>query len=373
MGSALVRRAWRWLARTDVFAYAVVAVLILIALGSCFPQVGPEVASRPERLAEWRALVHARYGSLAVVLESLGAFSLYRSPTLWAMTGFLALVTLACTLQRWRANWGAAFHAPVRLPEAALEGAPCRAVVQGVPADSGPGQIDGVLAIACAALRQRDYRVRCDASAEPRACRGDRNRWSSLGTLAEHVAVLIVLLGVALSASMGWRETITVGPGKAHHVARLPGLALRNDGFVIERYSDGSPAAYIAQVTVIENEVPASRLVGVNQPLTYRGLRVYLTGYRQGENGYDVTLLAVRDPGFVAVVAAGFLFLAGMIISLYFPRSTIAVRREEGGVVRVAGWADHRAYDFEREFAGLVADLRRVLEGARQGAAGPDG
>lgn len=360
-GAALCRRVWGWLARTEVVAALFLAVLIFVALGSCFPQISEPITAQNDQLAQWEALVRARYGPAAVsLLNAAGAFSWYRSPLLWALAASLAIATLACTLQRWRPNWRAALRQPTLIPEPLLDAAPHKAVVQpDIVSDQAMGRVD-LFALARVQLQQRGFRVRCERVSSPVCCRGDRNPLSSLGTLLDHSAALLLLVGVVLSSAAGWRETLTLAPGQTGEVGHGTGLALRNDAFQIDRYPDGSPAAYTARVTIGNATETMQNVVAVNRPLVHRGLRVYLQAYRGGEPSYDVTLLVVRDPGYLPVVAAGLLFLAGLTVSLYFPRSTIHIRLVSDGSLRIAGWADHRAYEFEHEFAELAAQLSRA-------------
>jgi cytochrome c biogenesis protein ResB len=178
-----------------------------------------------------------------------------------------------------------------------------------------------------------------------------------LGSVVEHLAVLIVLAGVGLSLLLGWRETLVLEPGAAVDVGRATGIALRNDGFRIERYGDGSPAAYTAQVSIETLGETEARAIGVNQPATVRGARLFLQGYSPVGSRYVVTLLAVHDPGYGVVVVGGLLFLAGLVVALYFPRSSVHIRITGDGGLRLAGWADRRACDFDRDFAELAAEL----------------
>jgi cytochrome c biogenesis protein ResB len=133
---------------------------------------------------------------------------------------------------------------------------------------------------------------------------------------------------------------------------------VRNDRFAVERYADGSVAAYRADVTLMDGgrEV-ARRTVQVNQPLAYGGLGFYLRGYAEADGGDSVTLLAVYDPGYGLVIAAGFVLLLGLVVIFYFPACSVYAQVAPGGTLRLAGQADRRAADFGRDFAALVQDL----------------
>lgn len=363
MKSDIFRRAWRWLARPGVMAVLIAALLAVMLMGAFLPQL-PEVAPGTAQLAEWQALAHARYGSLAPFLEAAGGYRIYRTPLLWVPLALLAVATLSCMVQRWNGYWRAAFGQPARLsPKGLRETTPDAASHTCIVEPSSghdPARLDARSDMARRALEQRDYRVRAESASDAIWLLGDRNRLSRMCTLAEHLAVLIVLAGVGLSLVLGWRETLTIEPGGTAEIGHGTGIALRNHGFAIERYADGSPANYAAQVTVESGKETERREIGVNQPAVKRGARIYLQGYRPVPVGdqYAVTLLAVHDPGYGVAVGGGILFLVSVVVALYFPRNSVHIRISGDGTLRLAGWADRRAYTFDREFAGLVADLR---------------
>jgi cytochrome c biogenesis protein len=343
---------WNGLVRLDVAAALVAAVLLVAALSSCFPTLTPELAADAGRLATWEAGIHARYGTLTDLLMAGGAFSPFRSPLFLVPLAALAVATLACTLDRWRRVWRRAFHRPVLSSDAAFTAAPLTASLTASPGTPWPAVIRD-------SLEQRGFRVQSQTLDDTLYLRGDRNRLAPLATLISHLAVLLLLPGAVLSGS-GWREEVTIGPGQTAAVGHAAGLAARNDQFAVERYADGSVAAYRADITLIEDgrEV-AHRPVQVNQPLTYGGLGFYLSGYTETEGGTSATLLAVYDPGYGLAIAAGFVLLLGLVVIFYFPACSVYAQVAPGGILRLAGQADRRAADFGRDFAALVSEIGR--------------
>jgi cytochrome c biogenesis protein len=344
---------WRFLGRLDLAAVLILVVLLVAAFGSCFPQLSSSVAADPERLARWAEGVRARYGALTDLLAAGGAFSCFSSAVFLVPLTLLATVTLACTLDRWRAVWRRAFHQRVRCSDVALDTAPHVARLTALPATDLPN-------IARQGLEQRGFRVRREDVGDVLYLRGDRNWLAPLATLVTHLAVLLLLLGVLLSSRYGWREEITIGPGETVEVGHGSELALRNDGFTIVRYPDGSAANYEAQVTIVEGsrERVHSRM-RVNEPLSYRSVGFHVHGYQGIEDQYSVTLLAVHDPGYGLVVVAGFLLLVGLTVSSHFPHCWVHVRMDSEGTLRLAGRADRHAGDWGREFAALVEEIQR--------------
>lgn len=355
----MFERSWRWLAQPRVLLVLIIVLLAVLVLGTLLPQL-PQVAPGGAQLAGWRALAQARYGPLFPLLEVVGAYRLYRTPLLWAPIVLLALATLACIIRRWHAFVRAAFNQPVRLPETVLASASHTCMVKIAPGNDSAG-LDALSGIVERTLRRRDYRLRTEKDAGAAWLRGDRNRLSPLAALVEHLAVLVILVGVGLSLLFGWREALVIEPDGKVEVGHATGITLSNVAFEIERYEDGSPAAYAAQVTIESGRGTERRTIGVNQPVVLRAATLYLQGYRAAEGRYAVTLLAVRDPGYGVVVAGGILFLLGVVVALYCPRSTVHVRITEDGMLRLTGWADHRAYDYGREFAELCSEFRREM------------
>jgi cytochrome c biogenesis protein ResB len=345
---------YRFWARLDVAAILFLILLLLAALGSCLPQISPSAAADTDRLAEWETAIRARYGALAGLLTT-GRVSYFRSSVFVLPILLLAVATLVCTLDRWQRVWRRAFHAPVRCPDSAFETASHTielAVESMVDASHLLGE----------ALERRGFRVRLESTETARHLRGDRNRLAPLATLVTHLAVLLLLLGAALTSGRGWREEITVGPGQSAGIGRGSGLTLRNEGFTVTRYADGSASGYEAQVVVVEGDQDVKRgHVRLNEPLVYNGIRFTLQSYQTTGDEYTVTLLAARDPGLGLVVGAGFLLLFGLTVSFNFPHCRVYARAEPEGRLRVIGRAGRQAPDFWREFAALAAELEQVI------------
>lgn len=352
----IVKRAYRFIGRMNVAAALIAIVLVLAALGSLFPQLPPAVAADAERLARWQATVREKYGALAGWLATSGAWRWFRSPVFLAPLALLAVATLACTLDRWRGLWRRAFHQPVRCSDVALASAPHTASLSAPPEADWPH-------VVCQGLARRGFRVRCETADGVVHLRGDRHRLTPLATLVTHVALLLLLLGAALSSGYGWREEITIGPGETAGIGHGSGLAVRHLAFAVERYPDGSVAGYEARVALVEGGREARRgRIRLNEPLVYGPVGLYLRSYAGTEGRYSVTLLAVHDPGCGPVIVAGFLLLLGMTVSFNFPHCCVRARIEPGGRVCLAGRADRRACDFGREFAALVDEIERAVE-----------
>jgi len=76
----IFKYVYRHLARLDLAAIFILVILLLIAFGACFPQRPTILDPKSERLAQWDAIVRARYGDLMDALNASGVFNWYRAP-----------------------------------------------------------------------------------------------------------------------------------------------------------------------------------------------------------------------------------------------------------------------------------------------------
>jgi cytochrome c biogenesis protein len=357
------QKTWRFLVRMDVASILILVVLLLAAVGSCFPQRSLDAGRTLEEFALWKAEIQTRYGGATALLEALGVFSFYGTPLFVLSILLLTILTLFCTLDRWKVAWRRAFRRRVCCADYLFDASALSAAfVVAENIDSGDIK---------ARLEARGLRVRLESVEGIQHYRADRNRFSHLGTLITHLGVVVLLLGAVTSAVFSWRDEVTIKPGEE---ASLPsaGFTLVNQGFTIERYPDGGAAGYQARIGVINSgqEITRGRL-RLNQPLKVGPWAIYLKGYTQTEAGEAVTLLLVRDPGYGLVIAAGFSLLLGMTMNFNFPPCCVYLRLEPDGTLRLAGQAGRRAYGFEGEFQTLVAELEGKLSRAGSEEPGP--
>ncbi len=347
MSGNLAKTAWRFLIRMDVVAILILLILLLLPLGSCFPQRPLNLESDSERLELWDSSLYARYGSVAGLLESIGLFRFFDSPIFIAALSVLILSTLICTLDRWGAVWRKAFHYEVICPQATYHTAENQLKLKADP-DLPLVQISNYLI-------EHGYRTKMEKVGQTIYFRGDINRFSESATLLTHVGILLLICGALLSAGLGWRKEIVMSPGMPMTVPYAENIELYYDDFAIQRYPDGSASAFVLRVLVKEKgREPFIAGIKLNQPLVINGVSILLQGYSQVGEDTLVSLLMVHDPGYLLVILAGLTLLCGMVLTFYFPHRCIYARAEPDGVVSLAGRADRRAYSFSHQFEAIV-------------------
>jgi cytochrome c biogenesis protein len=287
-------RLWCFFSSLKLVVILLIAVTIVSLLGTLFPQLPPEVIGDPQASARWLAMAREKYGPLTGLYETLGLFDVYRSP--WFILLIIALIlnTLVCTIRRFKAIWRAitarprlvmpdTFYFPPRVGGGRGEARiACRASLT-------LAQEAGAANVARRALARRRYRVLAEEQVGVTYLYAERNRWARLGTLITHLSVALIVLGfvwsqggvLSLSKGWGWRESaVALGPGQLYQVEHGHSFQVRCDGFEVERYPGGLPKDYRARLTVLQGGSEAtSKIVRINDPLSYRGIGFYLSSY----------------------------------------------------------------------------------------------
>ncbi|MGC8879315.1 MAG: cytochrome c biogenesis protein ResB [Anaerolineae bacterium] len=339
-----MRRLWAFSARLDVTAGLLFVLVLVSIIGSTIPQLPPEMAADPQRLAAWEAALRAKHGPWADFLIASGAVQFFRTWLFLLPWGLLLLFTVLCMLHRWRAIWHSVKGGPVHCTPALLNEAPYSASI--------PDTSRATWEILRQTLEWEGYRVRVEMDDAAWFLRAERHRLARLATLITHLSVIVMLVGVLLSLQLSWREELVIPVGSSA-VVRHAGIPVHNVAFDIVRYPDGSVASYELLVRV--QEVPAR--IRVNEPLVYQGIGFYLSGYEQTQDRAAIVLQATYNPGYAPLVIAGFMMLIGMTITFNLPSSRIQACQMADGVLHLGGWADRRAYGFARTFEALVQDL----------------
>jgi cytochrome c biogenesis protein len=279
-------RLWRFFNSLKLAVILLIAVTVISLLGTLFPQLAPEVAGDPQASARWLAMTREKYGARAGLYETLGLFDVYHSPWFTLLIAALILNTLVCTINRFKSTWRAinarprlvmsdAFYFPPRVG-GGRGGARmrCRASLALAQAAGAADAVQRVLA-------RRHHRVLAEEHEGATYLYADRNRWARLGTLIIHLSVALIVLGFVWGQGWGWREpAVALGPGELYQVGHGNGFQVRCDGFEVERYPGGLPKDYRARLTIFQGSSEVvSKIVRVNDPLSYRGVGFYLSSY----------------------------------------------------------------------------------------------
>jgi cytochrome c biogenesis protein ResB len=365
-------KIWHFLSQLRLGVILLASLLSAVVIGTLFPQL-PQQADK----AAWWEAVRDRYGSLYVPLRALGLFDLFGALWFQGLLALLLLSTVACFLRRVWPLSQVVLWPRIRLPIERFERAAWRAQLTFPSTQAAESALQ-------TALQGRRYRVQVERQArfgDPSQyqihLRADRHRLPRLGTLLTHIGLVSLLLSGAFSGLLSWRvPALGVNSLGVTPVGHGTGVELKCDQFTILRHNDGTPRDYWAEVT-LSDEIGRQRTRGrvqVNKPLTYGGVSYHLQGYHlpsmstgseDGAQFCDVTLIAVHDPGYSLVIAAGFCLLVGVMLTFHFPHRRLWARIGFTGETSLAGSTAWDRERFTRQFETLVAELREMTSLAK--------
>ena len=171
---------------------------------------------------------------------------------------------------------------------------------------------------------------------------------SRFGAYATHAGIVIVFIGAILGNVFGFKSYVNIPDGKeaSHLDARggkqhidLP-FAVRNNRFWLETYPSGQPKKYASDLSVMENGREVLRkTITVNDPLVYKGVWFYQSGYGQ-EGGATAQVAVSRQDG--------------------TPVGNFSLAPNEP--VRIDGYGVVRGVNYEQDFQGNGPALQVVIE-----------
>ncbi len=314
-----LRWAWRQLTsmRTALFLLFLWAVAAIP--GSVLPQRGVS----PLRVAEF----FGEHPTLAPVLDKLSLFDVYAAPWFAAIYLLLMVSLAGCILPRCVHYAKATRAKPPATPRNLVRLPVYRELTSG---DTPTAVLDS----ATRTLRSHGFRVERGPSGDSVAA--EKGYLHELGNLVFHVAILVILVGVAWGALFGYRGTVVViegegfsnlltqyddfSPGRRFQPEMLSPFSFTLNSFdatfVDEGPRFGQPASFEADVTYRESPGSADidQTISVNEPLVINGTKVFLLGsgyapkftVRDGDGTvvFDGAIAALpQDPAFTSKTA----------------------------------------------------------------------
>jgi cytochrome c biogenesis protein len=281
-----------WDAFTSMgLAIGIIVVLAVAAfVGTLLLQpaqtVDPNLLIDPERRGSFLAFARERYGFLAgplappwlrdltvQTLDGLGLFDIFNAAWFRVLLLVLACNVTMCTVQRLEPVWRTLREPVVRRAASHYERARRRVV-------EGPVQAAAVERT----LRSSRYRVYREVDGDGTThIHGDRNGWARFGTIATHLALLILMISGAIGTLFGFRADLAIPNGSSlpvFPVGTTNNITVRNEGFVATFRDDGSPSDFYSDLVLVQGgrEVARQR-VRVNDPLRYAGLKFHQSSF----------------------------------------------------------------------------------------------
>jgi cytochrome c biogenesis protein len=287
-------RAWRQLTSMRT-ALLLLSLLALAAVpGTFLPQRG----LNPVKVAQFFS-AHPR---LAPALDKLSLFDVFAAPWFAAIYLLLFVSLVGCLVPRIRLHARALRRTPPAAPRHLLRLA--------TAARWEDARAPAELAEATSsALKRAHWRVQLRTEPDGAVTvAGEKGYLRETGNLVFHVALLVLLAGIALGGLFGYKGTVLVpegsgfanvrssydvfSPSRLFRDSALPPFSFTLDHFNATYQSSGQPRSFDAKVRYQTSPDAPTRAFDIspNHPLSIGGSDVYLVGH-----GYALHL-QVRDP-----------------------------------------------------------------------------
>lgn len=322
---AIAHATWRFFASMRLALFVIVALAVVVFVGTLVEQAPLAVVSDPVAYTQWLDEAQGRYGRWTGTLDRLEFFNIFHATYFRGLLGLLAVNILVCTMSRWRGIWNTVFHTRTRTTESFLVHAHYSARVQTeLPAGDAAERVRKTLS------RSR-YRVTVEAEPGSVAVFGDKNRLSRFGTFFTHLSLILILLGAMAGGIWGFdNPRFAVAEGSTRDLGLGTGIAVRLNEFADEYHADGTPSDYRAEVTLLEDGKPVkSGIIRVNSPMRYEGVAFHQSFFGQA------AVMTVRDAS-GAILFSDAVPLSGESGQAQRPAGAFAVPGE-GLTIHVAG------------------------------------
>ncbi len=257
-----MKRIWHWLTsmRTALFLLLVIAGVAVF--GSLIPQ-GESKHYYYHVYGGWRA-------NLIILLQLHDVFRA------WVFLGPAFLLTaslLACSIKRFIPAWRQAVSYQYHDDQGFYEDAP---VKKQVLVDHSPGQ---AAASFHSSLKRRRYRVFINNKEDKYYLFARRGQLGPFGSIFTHLGVVIIIAGAIYGALTGFAVYVNIPQGDSYRVEQ-GGFSVQLQDFSIDYYDGYMPKQYYSQLRVTENgRLAAEETISVNNPLNYRGVKIYQFDY----------------------------------------------------------------------------------------------
>jgi cytochrome c biogenesis protein len=267
-------RIWRIFSSLRLALVLMLALVGLTLMGTFILQVPPTYRADLNSMTWWlQNAAQPSTGFWFPILNALGIFDVFHSFWFLAAGSLLIISIIICSLNRLKITRSYLALNPASQSEGFYKTENGPSPFFSTSTDSGNRIVTS--------LKKRRYTVRIEASSEDLHLVASKNRFSSLGTYLIHVSLVLFITGFLVGSYLGFNEASFLLPeGSTRDIGNNTGLSLKLNSFSDTYWPDGSPRAYRSEVTIYENKQPVkSSPIEVNHPLSYKGYRVYLSGF----------------------------------------------------------------------------------------------
>ncbi|MBN1576830.1 MAG: cytochrome c biogenesis protein ResB [Chitinispirillaceae bacterium] len=260
-----------------------IALLVLLTLSSLVGVIIPQGLDSQLYLNQWGTAG----GGLLLRAGLDHLFSTHWYNLLLALFSFNVLF---CTINRLRATAVAVTRSRF-LAFDQINGLPLHAELV------GKGTPENVAEKTTRFIRKRYFSAAMEQGADAIRIDARRGRLREVGSALLHFSLLPLLIGGLIGKIAGFSYPQQLGTGESAPVQERP-FFVRCDFFELERNEDGAIKDYKSGLTLLDSagDTLVSKVIEVNHPLVYKGIKFYQSSYRTDPHHIDNITLVVTGP-----------------------------------------------------------------------------
>ena len=231
-------------------------------------------------------------GLRAALIVHLGLDHLFSTWWFYALLGLLSINIAACIASRQLANVRKAItpHFLKRIEDAQALKSSAEFLVYGAP--------EKAAALLSGHFKRRRYFCSSIDHENGAQVAARSFCFKEIGSLLFHFSILFFFAGGIAGSMRGFSFVKDFRQGEVYAI-RGCNYLLRSDWFKIEKNPDGTVSDYTSKLTVLSpDSTPVfSRIIEVNHPLSYKGLRFYQNSYGELPDAIEEAILHISGPG----------------------------------------------------------------------------
>jgi cytochrome c biogenesis protein len=307
---------FRWIWRQFTSMRTALILLFLLAVASIPGSIFPQRGVNPLKTKEWIA----DSPTWGPILDRFGFFEVYSSPWFSAIYILLFISLIGCVLPRAASHWRAMRTPPPPAPRN-LSRMQSHLTLEDADASSVDRAADF--------LKAHRWHVLRGETGGAAWVSAEKGYLKETGNLLFHLALILILIGVAIGGLFGWKGNVIVkngdgfsdtltqydvwGGGRFADSAALPPFSFTMTDFRVEFdravARRGAPSLFQADVSykATPDSEAESTTIEVNHPLEVSGAKVFLVGHgyaphfvvrdSTGEVVFDDTVVTLPQDG----------------------------------------------------------------------------
>jgi len=252
-----------------------VVVLLCLAATSIIGTIIPQNEAQSAYFHQYGSFIYSLFSMLDI-------FDMYHSWWFRLLMVALALNIIACSVHRLSTTWNIIFNTHPSYNTARFK------KLSGNIEFTDNRSPDELIKIYGSIIAKRFGTQKIDKSGNGYFLFAEKFRWTRIGAYIVHLSIMLLLTGSLIGSLLGFEGYVNIPEGEAVNKIRLRNsrqiypldFEIRCDDFKISFYDSGTPKEYRSSLTIIENQKPVlKRDIIVNDPLRYRGINIYQSGY----------------------------------------------------------------------------------------------